>query len=87
MMQDEDLKREATQWVRANASVKGKANLTIKDFHRYLNNDLPKVQIPDFPRKSLLLSWKIRNLERQQLRVFCMSWVLSVATLLDNQCI
>ena len=52
IMMDEDCRRKATRWVRENASVKGKANMTVRNFQEYLNSTLlPGLDAPpDFPR-------------------------------------
>ena len=49
----DDVRREATKWIRENTCVKGKGNMTIKDFQRYINDQLlPSLQLPDeFPKK------------------------------------
>ena len=50
---DESLNRKATQYIRDNACVKGKPNLTVSQFCQWVNDDLlPNETLePGFPRK------------------------------------
>ncbi len=53
---DEDLNKKATEYVRSNAAVKGRPNLTSIDFCCWVNNSLlPNSTLePGFPRKVCL---------------------------------
>lgn len=49
----EDLNKKATKYIRENANVKGRPNLTTSSFCRWINNDLlPNVSLPPgYPRR------------------------------------
>ena len=56
LWKDEDLNKKATNYVRSNAAVKGRPNLTSIDFCRWVNDSLlPNSTLePGFPRKVCL---------------------------------
>ncbi len=49
----EDINKKATKYIRENANVKGRPNLTTSSFCRWINNDLlPNVSLPPgYPRR------------------------------------
>ena len=53
MQQNEELNKDVTQYVRENANVKGKPNITTASFCQWVNNELLSNHVlePGFPRK------------------------------------
>ncbi|XP_062501393.1 uncharacterized protein LOC134178536 [Corticium candelabrum] len=53
ILNDEEFRKHATSWARANACVKGKLNMTVADFCQYVNDQLlPSLTLsPGFPRR------------------------------------
>ena len=65
MWSDESLNRKAAKYIRENASIKGKPNLTVSQFCQWVNDDLlpNETLVPGFPRKVSLESarkWMIK---------------------------
>ena len=47
ILDDENCRKKAAEWVRSNASVKGKPNMTSNDFKTWVNTELlPNISIP-----------------------------------------
>ena len=53
IIQDEEVRRQATAWARDHTNIKGMPNMRIQDFCQHVNNDLlPFLSLPPgFPRK------------------------------------